>query len=323
MKSFSGVLLIDKPEGVSSASVLNRVKRVLPRGTKIGHGGTLDPFATGLLVALIGSATRLSRCFLSSDKEYEATIRFGIRTDSGDYTGNIIEQSDFIPTGEAEMQKTANLFLGEYLQTPPMFSAVKVNGRPLYELARAGEEIARTPKARRIDAFELIDFHLPEVRARVVSSGGTYIRTLAEDWAKRLSAIAMLNSLRRTRSGRFKIQDAMKIEEVVDFLDSQRERGSESPRLAVWPRAFISIDRVFDTKEGIQTEEPLTMRLLNGEKRAIEEVALRIRARISELNSEANPTEHPYPVFDSVGRLIGLFFGETLGAIFNQTRGEM
>lgn len=304
----SGVLLIDKPAGMTSAFALNRIKKVLPRGTKIGHGGTLDPFATGLLVVFIGNATRLSQCFLAGDKEYETTIRLGVRTDSGDLTGNELERYDRIPTDETEMSAAARSFVGRYLQTPPMFSAIKVGGRPLYERARKGETIERVPKERRIDAFDLVEFCLPEVRARVACSGGTYVRTLAEDWAEKLGSVAMLTSLRRTRSSRFDIRDAVTLDAAIRYLEGDPVAKDDANI-----RAFVSIDRVFDSSEGITLDANMALKLLNGERKVVDSV--------SQMISETE-RQSVVPIFDVEERLIALFLGQRLAAVFNQSRDE-
>lgn len=299
MSALDGIFLIDKPEGITSASALNRIKRVLPKGVKIGHGGTLDPFATGLLVAFLGSATRLSTFFLSGDKEYEGVARFGVRTESGDPTTAVIERSDKIPQNLEAMRSAAQKFVGVYHQTPPMHSAIKVNGRPLYESARRGEEVERASKERRIDAFDLIEFQSPEARFRVACSGGTYIRVLAEDWAKNLGSIAMLASLRRTRSSRFSVKEALSLDDAIRSIEG-----------ADYSRGFIAIDRVFDSQEGLVLEDSIAARLQNGEKKTVAEIG----ERAAQVQSHSQPT----PIFNSKENLIAVFKKSELAAVFRQ-----
>jgi tRNA pseudouridine55 synthase len=221
-----GVLVIDKPSGLTSHDVVARARHILHE-RRIGHTGTLDPFATGVLVVLLGKATRLAQFLGSADKEYEAIIRLGYSTDTGDRTGNPIPG----PAGdkpaswtEEEIETALKSFRGEIDQVPPMYSAKKVEGRKLYELARRGESVERQPIHVCIHEFASIrpdgqlikdnldgtfDFH-----ARVLCSSGTYVRTLAEDFGKRLYAGAHLAELRRTRVGDFSIDQAITLEQL-------------------------------------------------------------------------------------------------------------
>jgi len=227
-----GVLVIDKPAGVTSHDVVDEVRRIL-HVRRVGHTGTLDPFATGVLVVMVGRATRLAQFLTGLEKEYEAVIRLGYSTDTGDRTGKrlgelttIGEQSPEKWTG-AEIEDALQSLRGEIDQVPPMYSAKKQAGRKLYELARRGEEVERKPVRINIYEFELI----PNARSgarmvkdnqegtfdfevRVVCSTGTYIRTLAEDFGKRLGVGAHLAELRRTRVGDFPLQKATTLEEL-------------------------------------------------------------------------------------------------------------
>jgi tRNA pseudouridine55 synthase len=223
-----GVLVIDKPPGVTSHDVVNDMRRILHE-RRIGHTGTLDPFATGVLVILVGRATRLAQFLSGLEKEYEAVIRLGYATDTGDVTGKPIETSEHesrAAGGWSVQQIEAALasLRGDIDQVPPMYSAKKQGGRKLYELARRGEEVERAPVKVCIHAFErlnpvadLVKDNLDgtfDLEVRVACSAGTYIRTLAEDFGKQLGVGAHVAELRRTRVGDFSIQDASKIADV-------------------------------------------------------------------------------------------------------------
>jgi tRNA pseudouridine55 synthase len=202
-----GALLVDKPVGVSSNFVLQRVKKSL-EARKAGHAGTLDPLASGLLIALFGEATKFAGLLLESEKEYAATLKLGETTSTGDAEGQIL-QSRPVAVTAAEIEHTLGRFRGEIEQVPPMHSALKRDGVPLYKLARKGETVDREPRRVRILELELVDFKPPLVGLRVRCSKGTYVRTLAEDIGEALGTGAHLAGLRRTGSGRFRVEDAI------------------------------------------------------------------------------------------------------------------
>lgn len=205
--SREGILLIDKPAGRTSFSLVAQLRR-LSKIKKIGHAGTLDPFATGVLVLLIGKTyTRLSDTFLTSDKTYRATIQLGASTDSYDCTGTILDQSDCIPSKE-ELEGVLSTYQGSILQTPPMFSAKKVNGKKLYELARKGIEIERAQAQVDVQT-KLLDYTYPNVTIEVTCSKGTYIRSLAHDIGNDLGCFGHLSQLTRTRSGTFSLEECV------------------------------------------------------------------------------------------------------------------
>lgn len=219
-----GLLVIDKPAGWTSHDVVAHVRRIL-RESRIGHTGTLDPFATGVLVLLLGRATRLARFLKSSEKEYEAVVRLGYATDSGDVTGTALEETRHEPIlHEAEIEAALMSLRGELDQVPPMYSAKKRNGRKLYELARRGLEVERSPVRICVHELEPIKHSGPllkdnrdgtiDLKVRVVCSAGTYVRTLAEDFGKRLGTGAHLAELRRTRAGDFDLSVATTLEQV-------------------------------------------------------------------------------------------------------------
>jgi|SRR5690606_26868123 len=218
-----GVLLLDKPEGLSSNHALQRAKRALD-ARKAGHTGTLDPFATGLLVCCLGRATKICGPMLESDKTYEATLQFGEETDSGDLTGNVTMQA---PEGFSGVTREALLealpeFRGEIQQIPPMYSALKRDGKPLYEYAREGITLERPPRQVTIYKLELLDFDGMQARLLVDCSKGTYIRTLAEDIGRRLGCGAHLTALRRTRVGPFDIKNSVGLEALQTMEQPQQ-----------------------------------------------------------------------------------------------------
>lgn len=256
-----GILIIDKPAGPTSHDIVAKVRKIF--GTKrVGHTGTLDPFATGVLVILIGQATRLLQ-FLEKDiKEYEAVMRFGAETDTGDLTGTVIRKwqaDDEINNilQNINWQEIAARFHGVTLQTPPMYSAKKIAGKKLYELARRGTEIERQPIAITIDEISItpiaVGSRTTEALLRVRCSAGTYIRTLAEDIGRAIGVGAFLSSLRRTRAGRFTLPDAVSIETLA---------AAESPRVFLRPMDDavshlpyfqLSTNRIAPTRSGMPT----------------------------------------------------------------------
>jgi tRNA pseudouridine55 synthase len=223
----NGILIIDKPAGWTSHDVVARARRVL-REKRVGHTGTLDPFATGVLVLLVGRATRLAQFLSGSEKEYEATIRLGFATDTGDLTGERrggAEVADCAGVSRAALESALANLRGEIEQVPPMYSAKKVAGKKLYELARQGREVERKAARVRVSEFEIVadadgSFIKSnvegtcDVRARVVCSAGTYVRTLAESAGENLGTGAHLAALRRTRAGAFTLESAASLEEL-------------------------------------------------------------------------------------------------------------
>ena len=203
-REIEGVLLVDKPRGLTSHDVVYRLRRKLQL-KRIGHAGTLDPMATGLLVMLIGKATRISQFLMSVDKIYEGEITLGVVTNSQDAEGEVMETRPVPALTEAGVREAMKGFLGDQYQTPPMFSAIKIGGVPLYKLARKGEEVEREPRFIRVAAFELTTFALPKLTFTLHCTKGTYVRTIAHDLGQKLGCGAHLSALRRTGSGQFTI----------------------------------------------------------------------------------------------------------------------
>lgn len=208
-RALDGVLLLDKPQGMTSNTALQTVRRLF-NAAKAGHTGTLDPMATGLLPLTFGEATKFSQMLLDADKTYEATIRLGIETDTGDAEGAVIASAPVSSGGDA-IVAALQAFVGEIDQIPPMYSALKRDGKPLYEYARAGIEIERAPRRVCIHSLELLETVGETFRIRVTCSKGTYIRTLAIDLGRALGCGGHLALLRRTRIGPFEIDRAHKL----------------------------------------------------------------------------------------------------------------
>ena len=209
-----GMLLVDKPAGITSFGVVARVRRKLTeqlgKRAKVGHTGTLDPFATGLMIIVTGKECRNAGNYSKLDKEYEATIKLGYNSSTGDPEGELTSISDTQPTKDA-VEAALKQFKGEITQRPPMFSAIKINGRRAYDLARKGEVVEMPERQVTIFSLELLDYTYPEIKIRVHVSSGTYIRTLAEDIGKVLGTGAYCSELRRTKVAQWSVADATPI----------------------------------------------------------------------------------------------------------------
>ena len=217
MSCRDGLLLLDKPAGLTSNAVLQRAKRLLS-SKKAGHTGSLDPIATGLLILLFGEATKVSDYILNADKSYRVTLRLGQITATGDSEGEVLEDRS-VAVSEAQVRVVLPRFLGEIAQIPPMYSAIKQGGRPLYELARKGLEVERAARRIRIDALELISLENDRLLLDVRCSKGTYIRSLAVDIGAALGCGAHVEGLRRTSTGPFGIAQALTLETLADALE--------------------------------------------------------------------------------------------------------
>ena len=219
-----GFLVIDKPKGLSSHDVVNKVRRIL--GTKkVGHTGTLDPFATGVLPVAVGEGTKAIQFLDEGLKEYLATIRFGVTTDTLDITGTVLhEQEASSLSRDLVLHQMAQL-TGEISQLPPMYSAIKQGGQPLYKLARKGIEVERQPRQVLIHQFELLTFDPPQAEVRVLCSRGTYVRTLADDLGRLLGCGACLTELRRSKSGPFTLDAACSLEQLADAVEQGLQAG--------------------------------------------------------------------------------------------------
>lgn len=238
-----GILIIDKPAGITSHDVVAKVRRAL-KTKRVGHTGTLDPLATGVLVVCVEKATKLVNYLTCDEKTYEVEMKFGIKTDTGDITGKIIDEDTNYDIDMNKIKRTLDKFIGKQEQIPPMYSAIKVNGKKLYELAREGIEIER--EARKIEIFEIknIEWKDEKLKYTVHCSKGTYIRSLCEDIAGELGTIGTMTNLRRIQSGEFQVKDAIKIEDISE-------------------EKIISIEKLFDKEIDVKNN---LKELLNGMK---------------------------------------------------------
>lgn len=216
----NGIIIIHKEQDYTSADVVAKLRGIC-RQRKIGHTGTLDPAATGVLPVCLGNATRLCDMLTDKDKEYVAELLLGVETDTQDTTGKILAQHPVNVT-EAEVRDTCETFVGAYEQVPPMYSALKVNGKRLYELARAGKEVERKARPVTIHELEILEMKLPVVKLRVVCSKGTYIRTLCADIGERLGCGGTMQSLKRTRVGQFDLKQALTLGQLQELRDADR-----------------------------------------------------------------------------------------------------
>jgi len=225
----AAVLLIDKPKGITSFDVIRRLRKLL-RVRKIGHAGTLDPMATGLLICLIGRATRWMTHFMAQEKEYEGVMRLGEITPSYDAETEVVERRSWEHLTDADLERSRHQFVGEVVQHVPAYSAVTVKGNRLYDQARAGKAVERPSRRVQIYAFELLGRDGADVAFRVRCSKGTYIRSLVHDFGQALGCGAHLVELRRTRSGPYRVEQAWTLEALAEALQartsSQPERKS-------------------------------------------------------------------------------------------------
>ncbi len=249
----NGFLVIDKPVGLSSHDVVNRVRRILGI-KKVGHTGTLDPFATGVLPIAVSEATKAIQFLDEGIKQYEAVIRLGFTTDTQDITGQVLsEQQDLSGIDEEQLLDKMALLTGDINQVPPMFSAIKQGGQPLYKLARKGVEVKRDPRRITVHSFELLVLNLPFVSVRVACSPGTYIRTIADDLGKLLGCGACLTELRRISSGPFEITAALTLEQLSEYVAA-----------GVLQRYLVDIQEVLCHLGQFSLAEPEYSQLKNG-----------------------------------------------------------
>lgn len=219
-KNGEGFIYIDKPKSITSYDVIRKLKRLLPKGTKIGHSGTLDPLATGLLLIGIGrGATKKLGTLLLHDKVYVVTALFGKKYDSQDVTGTLLEERDTTSLHKEQIEKILSEFIGRIEQIPPMYSAIKVKGQPLYKKARIGEVVERSSRKITIMNIELISWTNPRAIFRVECSSGTYIRTLIDDIGTKLGVGASVEELRRTNIGTYSVKRAISLERIKKESD--------------------------------------------------------------------------------------------------------
>ena len=252
----NGILVIDKPAGWTSQDVAAKLRGVFHE-RRVGHGGTLDPMATGVLPIFIGRATRAAEFAESAEKEYIAGLRLGTVTDTQDTSGNVLETRPVTVTRE-EVQAALQRFLGQISQIPPMYSAIKINGQKLYELARKGKEVARRPRSITIHELELQEGCGAEYLLRVRCSKGTYVRTLCHDLGAALGCGGCMSSLRRTRAGSFTMQQALTMQQVLEFAaehDPQQLLMPADALFAEVPPLIVTMGQAAKLKNGAQIKD--------------------------------------------------------------------
>ena len=283
----SGVINIYKEAGYTSHDVVAKLRGILKQ-KKIGHTGTLDPQAQGVLPVCLGKGTKLCDLLADHDKEYEAVLRLGITTDTQDMEGNVLQESS-VQVSEEEVRTCILSFQGEQMQVPPMYSALKVNGKKLYELAREGKVVERKARPVTFHKIEVLWMELPKVKIRVQCSKGTYIRTLCNDIGEKLGCGGCMEELLRTRVERFALEDAVKLDEVQKAM---KEGTVDS--------LIFPVDRIFDQYPTAKTTTQGDLLVHNGNR------------LFSELLQEEPEVESGYVrVYDSEDTFIGLFEKKT------------
>lgn len=250
---YHGILNVYKEAGFTSHDVVAKLRGICKQ-KKIGHTGTLDPDAVGVLPVCLGSATKICGLLTDKEKEYEAVLRLGVMTDTQDMSGRVLEEKAVGAT-EEEIRKVIFSFVGEYDQIPPMYSAVKINGKRLYELARSGQEVEREPRRIQIKEIEILSMELPEVTMRVTCSKGTYIRTLCHDIGEKLGCGGAMASLERRRSGDFRRESAYTLGELQKMADQGRLQ-----------EAVRAVEDLFRHFPAVEVEEEFEKRLRNGNR---------------------------------------------------------
>ena len=273
-----GIIILNKQKGCTSHDVVAKTKRLLKE--KVGHTGTLDPNATGVLPLLVGQGTKLSRYIIEHDKEYIATLKLGEKRDTADSEGAIIEerQIDYSVLQKENVEKILQSFIGKQEQIPPMYCAIKINGKKLYEYARKNEKIELEPRHIEIYKMNLIDIIKDTIIFKVQCSKGTYIRSLCEDIAKRLNTVGYMQDLERSRVGKFDIKDSITIEELEQNIEDSEFINQH----------FITIENYFKDKESIKLNEKRLSLFLNGVKLT------------------HNLTDDMYKIYDENNKFVGI-----------------
>lgn len=257
---YHGIVIVHKEKGFTSHDVVAKMRGICGQ-KKIGHTGTLDPEATGVLPVCLGNGTRLCDMLTERDKEYVALLRLGVETDTQDMTGTVLTSRP-VEVGAPQVREAVWSFQGSYMQTPPMYSALKVNGKKLYELAREGKVVERQAREVRIGEIEILAMTLPLVRLRVVCSKGTYIRTLCADIGQKLGCGGAMESLVRTRVGNFSLEEALTLTQLQDLKDQGR-----------LSQAILPVESVFQNCPVLHVREDLVRLLENGNALTVEQTA--------------------------------------------------
>lgn len=274
----NGLLIIDKPAGLTSFDVVRQLRRSC-NTRRVGHAGTLDPMATGVLPVALGYATRLLEFLMAGEKRYLATLQLGAATDTQDAEGQVTATGDWLPVTRQEVEANCQAMVGIIQQTPPMYSALKQNGKPLYKLAREGIEVFREARSVRIDSIEILRFEPPEIDLQVDCGKGTYIRTLCHDLGDRLGCRAHLTALRRTRNGIFDAAASHPLADIVRLAaeDSPLPLLSPEQALADWPGLEVQGDAVARLKNGVAPR----LAELSGPARPAQLVRLMVAGRLA------------------------------------------
>ncbi|MBQ2981745.1 MAG: tRNA pseudouridine(55) synthase TruB [Lachnospiraceae bacterium] len=292
---YNGVIIVNKEKGFTSHDVVAKLRGILKQ-KKIGHTGTLDPDATGVLPVCLGHATKLCDMLTDKDKTYETVMLLGKVTDTQDISGQVIEEYDIDSMKEAgnlddsKIMEVINSFVGDYNQIPPMYSALKVNGKKLYELAREGIEIERKPRPVRIIAIENVRIEYPRVYMTVSCSKGTYIRTLCHDIGQKLLCGACMEELKRTKVSNFCIQESLTLSQISSLADSEEGICSK----------LISVEKIFEMYPKIKTSIKYDKMLYNGN--SVVPFMLDIDEKI------ILEDDKRYRMYDSAGQFIGIFY---------------
>lgn len=260
-----GVIVIRKEKGFTSHDVVAKLRGILHM-KKIGHTGTLDPDAEGVLPVALGKATRLVDMITDKEKTYEAVMRLGVITDTQDMSGTVLSQTTELSVTEEELCIVVSSFVGDYMQVPPMYSALKVNGKKLYELAREGKTVERKPRPVHFYEIEILDISFPLVRFRVTCSKGTYIRTLCHDIGEKLGCGAAMESLLRTKVGRFTLDDAITLAQTEEAV----KKGTIESKILGIEEILAEYPRVCCTKEGdrlLANGNPLVQALVDAQEK--------------------------------------------------------
>jgi tRNA pseudouridine55 synthase len=247
-RTFDGLLVLDKPGGMTSRDAVDRALRWFPRGTRVGHTGTLDPLATGVLVLCVGSATRLTEYVQQMEKTYQTTVRLGAHSDTDDADGTVTSVAEAVAPTREQLAECLQGFLGEIEQVPPAFSAAKVTGRRAYDLARRGEEVALRPRTVHVYGIDVHRYEYPEADLEVRCGKGTYIRSLARDLGERLGCGGLVQVLRRTRVGPFHAQEAVPLD-----ADTETARARLLPvtrAVAELPQIMVAAPTAAQLRQG-------------------------------------------------------------------------
>lgn len=251
----NGIVIVDKPQGWTSQDVTARLRRVF--GTRrIGHGGTLDPMATGVLPVFVGRATRAVEFFEHAEKTYETVLLLGKKTDTQDVTGTVLEERA-VDVTKSQVEEVLTRFRGEIMQVPPMYSALKVNGQKLYELARKGKQVERQPRPVTVYELTVLSFENNRLSLRVRCSKGTYIRTLCEDIGEALGCLGCMEALRRTQAGEYRLEDAVALEDLLESSTPESCLRGMDTMFARYPAVKLTANQEKRCRNGNSFTRPM------------------------------------------------------------------